>query len=504
MPTPTDPLTAPPMSDPLPPQQVNYPAMSDPLPPQQEQTAVDPTVPASPNDSFLTPTAATSPGFPATQPVVTPTFDLAAAGGDTGFASQVPASGLPVDLSTPKAPGETYPDFLPKEPTDMPAPTSWDVTSEQTVAGQFASIMDSDNPVFKIVQEQILRQHAAQGGQNSLMAARSAAMAVADVGFKIAAQDAATFARSAEFNAAMSNQFGLAEQQFLHNAMLSEQNFNQGVLMLREQHMANLDQINADLASRMRLMGLEANINLQLEGFRQTNILQQIDSNFRNNMETMQAQFEYNWETAEQAQGQALERMDRETSNELYRNEAQFSWQQQLNYLSEVGQNSRMLLNAIGQIGSNPNITAAQASAAVQDVLRQYNAVNEQLAAVYSVPSVGGMATNYLDYSSHNLGYTTGTTTSPTPTIPFYGTPTDPAAPTSPTPTAPTTPTDPVAPAPTTPPPPAPTPPPEEPTVTPIPVDTTTPTTTETENPPILKPDGSYATYNPTLRQYVS
>jgi hypothetical protein len=366
---------------------------------------------------------------------------------DTDFVSKVPKSGLPDDMSAPPGP----PSFLPKSPTDMPTPETWDVTSEQTAAGQFASIMDSDNPVFKIVQEQIMRSHAAQGGQNSLMASRSAAMAVADVGFKIASQDAATFARSAEFNAAMANQFGLAEQQFMHNAMLSEQNFRQGVLMLREQHMANLDQINADLSSRMKLMGLEANINLQLEATRQANVLAQIDANFHNSMDTMQAQFEYNWETADQSQKQALERMDRETTNELYKGAQQFGNQQQLNYMSEVGQNSRMLLNAIGEIGSNPNITAAQANAAVQDVLRQYNAVNDQLAAVYAAPraSPSTIANSYLDFSTHKVGYGSG---EQPPPIPFYGGPPEPPAPTTPPPGTPAPGTPPPgAPAPGTP-----------------------------------------------------
>lgn len=468
----TDPLfytkPGPPMSGNTPPlEQKPAPPMSGNTPPMQTTTSA-PTQPAS----FLPPTAKTSPSFPAPPATPTPTFDLDQhAGADADFVSKVPASGLPDDMRTTKTPGQAWPDFLPKRASGMPTAEKWDVTADQTVEGRFASVMDSGNPVFQVVQEQIMRQHAAAGGQNSLMAARSAAMAVADVGFKIASQDAATFARSAEFNAAMANQFGLAEQQFMHNAMLSEQNFKQGVMMLREQHAANLDQINADLSSRMKLMGLEANINLQMETTRQGHILQQIDKNFRNSMETMQAQFEYNWETAEQSQGQALERMDRETSNELYRGEAQFGWQQQLNYMSELGQNSRMLLSAMGEIGSNPNITAAQASSAVADVLRQYNAVNKQLEAVYTAPAIGGISTNYLNFSQHNIGYGTNTA-GPQPAIPFYGGPPAPSqpAPTSPGPpmSGPTPPVQgPPAPQPTSPPPTNPTPPPIPPATPP-------------------------------------
>jgi len=286
------------------------------------------------------------------------------------------------------------PSFISELPEDKPQATEWNVDKNQTVQGQFTDIMKSDSPVFKQVREQVVREHAARGGQNSLMAARSAEMAVAEVGFKIASQDAATFARSGEFNAAMKNQFGLAEQQFMHNALLSEQNFKQGVMMLREQQMADLEKINADMKSRLNLMGAQGVIDLNLESAKHMNVLSQMDKAYGQNMESLKLQ-----------QSQALERMDRESSNSLYQEQQKFGWQSQLSYMSEVGQNGRMLMNTVGAIGSNPNISVQQAQAAISDAVRQYNAVNAQLAATYTVPQdPTSTARGYLNFSGHALG----------------------------------------------------------------------------------------------------
>lgn len=363
----------------------------------------------------LQPQAGTSPAFNQTAPGnpvapdLTPFMNV-----DVSGSTLAQDSELGEDLTQ-------APSFIPATPANAPQPTKWEVTADQTVEARFDSIMDSDNPVFKDIQERIMREHAARGGQNSLMAARSAAMAVAEVGFKIASQDAATFARSAEFNAAMANQFGLAEQQFQHNAMLSEQNFKQGIMMLRESQLADLEKINADMKSRLNLMGAQSLIDINMEATKHQNTLAQMDRAHRQNLESMETQFQYNWQSAEQSQRQALERMDRETTNAGFMEQQKFAWQMQLNYMSEVSQNGRMLLNTVGAIGSNPNITAAQAQAAVADAIRQYNAVNEQLASTYKVPSNPALtAQNYLDFSGHNTGY--GTNTGQTaPSIPFYG-----------------------------------------------------------------------------------
>lgn len=369
--------------------------------------------------SALQPNASTSPAFNQTapaagapaQPDLSPFLNT-----DVNQSTLAQDSDLGADLTSPATPS-----FIPETPADMPQATEWEVTPEQTVAGQFKSIMTEGNPVFEQVRQEVMRNHQAAGGQNSLMASRSAAMAVADVGFKIASQDAATFARSAEFNAAMKNQFGLAEQQFRHNALLSEQNFKQGIMMVRENHLAELETINANMKANLNLAGAQAAIDLNMEAAKHVNVLAQMDRAHRQNLETMEAQFQYNWATNEQTQRQTLERMDRETTNTAYLEANKVNWNMQLNYMSEVGQNSRQLMATVGAIGSNPNITAAQASAAIADAVRQYNAVNAQLAAVYTLPAdPNNTAANYMNFMGHAPGY--GTNTGQTaPQIGFYG-----------------------------------------------------------------------------------
>lgn len=366
--------------------------------------------------SFLQPNASTSPAYNQTPPATPQPPDLS-----PFLNTDVNQSTLSEDSEMGDLTSPTSPSFIPETPADMPQATEWEVTDDQLVEKRFESIMDSENPVFRQIRENVMRTHAAQGGQNSLMAARSAEMAVADVGFKIASQDAATLARSAEFNAAMKNQFGLAEQAFRHNALLSDQNFKQGIMMVRENHLAELEMVNANMKANLNLAGAQAVIDLNLEAAKHTNVLAQMDRAHRQNLETMESQFQYNWASAEQAQRQTLERMDRETANATFQEANKVNWQMQLNYMAEVGQNSRQLLATVGAIGSNPNITAAQASAAIADAVRQYNAVNQQLASVYTLPAdPNNAAANYMNFAGHQPGY--GSNTGQTaPQIGFYG-----------------------------------------------------------------------------------
>ena len=135
--------------------------------------------------------------------------------------------------------------------------TMWDVTPEQTVAGQFEDLYDRDSPIFERARQRAIRQHLASGGQNSAMAAGFGEVAAMDKVFEIAKQDAMTYARSAEFNAAMANQYSLAEQRFIHNALLSEQNFQQAKILQTQRIQAQFESIILDYKGRSALMDKE-------------------------------------------------------------------------------------------------------------------------------------------------------------------------------------------------------------------------------------------------------
>ena len=401
----------------------------------------------------------------------------------------------------------------------------WDVTSEQTVAGQFASIMDSDNPAFQVVAEQVRRAAAANGQQNSAMANRGMAMAVAQVGFQIAAQDAATFARSAEFNATMANQFGLAQQEFMNQALLSDQNYSQGLMMLRESHKANVELADQQLRGQLAVVGAQASAQLQAQQLQAQNVFDQMDLAHSQQLSQMQAQLasqtqlqgqqgaiqhslatqqqgfqlqqmgygsdlrkdemsldaqirsnlmaeeaghtsqrdnqlhqnnmalsslgqthalqqmqvgqEYGQQNMATQQGYNLANMDRQTANQLYANTVAYNQSMQMQYAMGLQNSGNQLLQTIGMISSNPNITVAQQSAAINDAIAQQNAYNKYLASVYSQPmdpnsSVG----NYLSFTGRPAQ--PGNPAQPGPVIPYYGgAPAAPFVPPSPPPVAP-------------------------------------------------------------------
>lgn len=141
--------------------------------------------------------------------------------------------------------------------TADPTQTEWEVTPEQTVQGQLEELYNRDSPFFEQARQRAIRQHLAAGGQNSAMAAGFGELAAMDQAFKVAFQDAQTYARSAEFNAAMANQYSLAEQRFIHNAMLSDQAYDQAAALQTQRVEAQLESIVLDYKGRSMLMDKE-------------------------------------------------------------------------------------------------------------------------------------------------------------------------------------------------------------------------------------------------------
>ena len=141
--------------------------------------------------------------------------------------------------------------------TADPTQTLWEVTDEQTVAGQLEELYDRDSPFFETARQQAIRTSQSSGGQNSAMAAQFGELAAMDAAFEVAFADAATYARSAEFNASMANQFSLAEQQFIQNALLSDQAFNQAAALQTQRVEAQLESIVLDYKGREGLMDKE-------------------------------------------------------------------------------------------------------------------------------------------------------------------------------------------------------------------------------------------------------
>jgi hypothetical protein len=137
--------------------------------------------------------------------------------------------------------------------SDIVGPQKWDVTSEQTVQGQMKQLTTNlqSNPVYQSLAEEMKRVNAAAGGGNSLMAESAAYDKVIGLAFNIASSDAATYAKSAEFNATMANQFGLAKNNFVYQALLSDQNYAQSQVLQSNQIKGNLDSMDRQISGQL-------------------------------------------------------------------------------------------------------------------------------------------------------------------------------------------------------------------------------------------------------------
>jgi hypothetical protein len=168
-------------------------------------------------------------------------------------------TGGTVDIGSGRVPeaGEGPDPFTTSGTGNAPEPSTWDVSREQTVKGQLEDNYDRNSPFMEKAAEETSRQHLAGGGQNSLMARKAGQAAAMDVAFKVSMADAATYARSAEFNAAMKNQFGLAEQRFIQNSLLSDQNYRQSIELQTQMIAGQLEGIRQEYLGKSSLMDKE-------------------------------------------------------------------------------------------------------------------------------------------------------------------------------------------------------------------------------------------------------
>lgn len=83
--------------------------------------------------------------------------------------------------------------------------SQWGVTPEQTVQGQVNTIIDQDGPLMQQARSNADQQSNARGLINSSMAVGAGQAAVMDKAIQIGAQDANTYASSAQANTASAN-----------------------------------------------------------------------------------------------------------------------------------------------------------------------------------------------------------------------------------------------------------------------------------------------------------
>lgn len=293
---------------------------------------------------------------------------------DTSYAGLLPQGFSLNNLTAPSMPSATTPgasDYIQQAGTQMRGATDWNVTPQMTVQGQYAGLMAQGNPAIQAAEEQTLRAHAASGGRNDLMAQSAASLTGSQVALSIAAQDANINAQAGQFNANAANAMAEQMNQFIGNAQLSSQNFAQGVAMLKDQSQHQIEQIYSQVQANAATQSTNLKSTLGTLQAQTNATLEQMDKTFSQNVASMNLQHQFADEASWQDYGQKV----------------------RLSYLSSVNTQQTALMQAIGQISGNPNITADQATAAVRDAIDQFNSYMTMNNAYYAAMVPGSQAT---------------------------------------------------------------------------------------------------------------
>lgn len=308
--------------------------------------------------------------------------------GNTGVSQQSTATASPQSYVTA---GESQ----------MKGPTDWTVTPNQTVAGQFAQLTGQGggqlNPAIQQAEQAAIRSSAAHGGANDLMSQLGAQEVGNNLALSVAQSDAATNAQAGQFNAAAANNFNLNLNQFVQNAQLSSQNFNQA-----------LSTLNAQTNQQLQLMVAGVNTNAANTSISLNASIANTQASLNSTLASMGQQ--YNYTTAENAQAAGIQNAQAWTN---------YGMQVRLNYLAGVSSQANALQQEIANISSNPNITSAQSQGAMADAVNQFNTLVSQLGAYSSAmmptPSTGTSSGTYntpaYNYSYINAGSWPGPST---------------------------------------------------------------------------------------------
>ena len=137
--------------------------------------------------------------------VLTDWYQSTGAAGATGGAGATGAGGL---LTT--AAGNTTTNPVTYNPTTLSDPAKWNITKEQTAAGQVENITAKDSPLMQLARTRGLQQSNQRGLLNSSMAVGAAQDSVLNAATPLATFDADINAKSAGYNAETENQFAKA------------------------------------------------------------------------------------------------------------------------------------------------------------------------------------------------------------------------------------------------------------------------------------------------------
>jgi len=161
-----------------------------------------------------------------------------------------PATGAPSTNAT--APTAAQPSVAGYNPTPVATPTAWNVTDDQTVAGQVNKLTAQNSPLMEIARTNAKQAANERGLVNSAMAVSAGEKAAYDSVLPIATQDAATYSKAAGYTVDQTNQKNLQDANLTNAAaQFNAKSLNDATLQQINNENQRLIQTNSTAASLM-------------------------------------------------------------------------------------------------------------------------------------------------------------------------------------------------------------------------------------------------------------
>lgn len=178
-------------------------------------------------------------------------------------------------------------------PTPVATPTAWNVTDDQTVAGQVNKLTSENSPLMEIARTNAKQAANERGLVNSAMAVSAGEKAAYDSVLPIATQDAATYSKAAGYTVDQTNQKNLQDANLTNAAaQFNAKSLNDATLQQINNENQKLIQTNSSAASIMnQATGVLNNImmNDKMDSATKTALSQQVYANLQSQLDVIGA-----------------------------------------------------------------------------------------------------------------------------------------------------------------------------------------------------------------------
>lgn len=184
--------------------------------------------------------------------------------------------------SAPTAAPVAAPTAAAYTPSVLGNPTQWNVTPNQTVAGQLTGILDPNSPIIQQARTQGLEMANERGLLNSSIGETAAMNAAYNAALPIASADASTFSKAAGYNADQSNQFAVHNQDATNTAgaFNANQTNQMAQSVLSAQTQSAIANLQAQTQTNLAYLDAQTKTNLASMSNQNQVALANIESNY--------------------------------------------------------------------------------------------------------------------------------------------------------------------------------------------------------------------------------